>query len=245
MVYIKFDIGSRAKGYNTDDSDCDYVIITKCPESDFLLYIDNRNHLVNRNSKTDNGDCTHVDLYNALIGIYKGNYYYLGIFAEQKDVVDENGQPDMELYAFIRALTDMRMLNIMKTMARSYRTMSSGSLKKSADSKKSPDNPKNLLAIMFHLAFVDRWLQIRTFPEHKRLPELLYNDERRVQMYESLMTKRKAGTSASSEEFQHMKQWQETVLARLDEIPPLQEQFDVRKAIVMYMMNVARLIMPA
>ncbi|AIZ48580.1 he65 [Agrotis segetum nucleopolyhedrovirus B] len=239
MVYIKFDIGSRAKGYNIEDSDYDYVIITKCDESDFLLYLDNRNHLVNRHTKTEDGsDCTHVDLYNALMGIYKATYYYLGIFASQEDIIDKYGQPNTELFAFIRALTDMRMPNIVKTMCRSYRIPSSSSSSSSKkDSKKSPDNPKNLLAMMFHLAFVDRWLRVRKLPEHRRLPELLYNNKERLALYESLMQKRKTSASSSSEELQYMQRWQETLMTRLDKIPPLPERFDVRKAILMYMLN--------
>ncbi|ACI28727.1 HE65 [Agrotis ipsilon multiple nucleopolyhedrovirus] len=244
MVYIKFDIGSRAKGYNTEDSDYDYVIITKCDESDFLLYLDNRNRLVNRHDKTEEGDCTHVDLYNALMGIYKGTYYYLGIFAGQEDIIDKYGQPNTELFTFIRALTDMRMPNIMKTMCRAYRISSSSSSSTKKESKKSPDNPKNLLAMMFHLAFVDRWLRVRKFPEHRRLPELLFNNGEQVALYESLMQKRRTGASSSSDEVQYMQQWQETLMARLDRIPPLPERFDVRKAIVMYMMNEGAPVMP-
>jgi hypothetical protein len=243
MVYIKFDTGSRAKGYNIEESDYDYMIVTKCSEEDFLLFLDNRSKLVNRHGKTDdNFDCTYVDLYSALMGIYKGNHYYLGVFATQEHIVDKNGIPNTELYLFIRALTSMRMPRIVKTMCQNYNIKKMKT--KKTDPKKAPNYPKNLLAAMHNMAYVQRWLRTRKYVEHTPLPELLGNNKERVAMYHTLMDKRKNGETATDEQVQFMEDWQESLYERLERIPELPERYDVRKVIALYMMNERGPVMP-
>lgn len=243
MVYIKFDTGSRAKGYNTDDSDYDFMIVTKCSEHDFMLFLENRSTLTNRHGKTeDDHDCTYVDLYNGLMGIYKGNHYHLGVFATQDDIVDKNGIPNTELFTFIRALTAMRMPGIVKTMCQNYNIKKMRT--KSTDPKKAPTNPKNLLAAMFNAAYVQRWLHTRKYVDNTRLPELLGQNQERVAMYHALMEKRRKCETATEDQVQFMQDWQESLYARLDRIPQLPERFDVRKVIALYMMNERGPVMP-
>ncbi|AOW41393.1 he65 [Trichoplusia ni granulovirus LBIV-12] len=249
MVYIKVDIGSHAKGYSTESSDHDYVIFTKCSEDDFLHYINNRQHLVNVHKKNEDGDdCTYVDLYNGLYGIYAGNYYYLGVFAEEKDVVDKNGLPNSELFTFIRQLTRLRMLGILQTMLRfKVRIPTGGDKKKKGggdQEKKQEIDPKNLLNIMYNNAYVDRWLRTKQFPQHNRLPELLDNNQQRVELYKELMLKRVNQTPASEQEKDYIDQWQKQLQDKLAEFPPLPERFDVLKAIVRYAMNDSGPVMP-
>ncbi|ACH69413.1 HE65 [Pseudalatia unipuncta granulovirus] len=249
MVYIKVDIGSHAKGYSTESSDHDYVIFTKCSEDDFLHYINNRQHLVNVHKKNEDGDdCTYVDLYNGLYGIYAGNYYYLGVFAEEKDVVDKNGLPNSELFTFIRQLTRLRMLGILQTMLRfKVRIPTGGDKKKKGggdQEKKQEIDPKNLLNIMYNNAYVDRWLRTKQFPQHNRLPELLDNNQQRVELYKELMLKRVNQTPASEQDKDYIDQWQKQLQDKLAEFPPLPERFDVLKAIVRYAMNDSGPVMP-
>lgn len=258
MVYIKFDTGSRAKGYATSASDNDYVIVTKCSEEDFMLFLDNRNKLVNRHKNEEGSDCTYVDLFSALMGIYKGTFYYLGVFAKEKDFVDKNGIDNNELFTFVRELTALRMPAIVKTMCLNYnikkmKTKHAAQKKPKKpedkiddeeDFKNAPSNPKNLLAAMHNMAYVQRWLRIRKYVEHEPLPQLLGTNKERRAMYDALMDKRKLKKPATDEEIQFMEDWQETLYEQLDRIPNLPERYDVRKVIALYMMNERGPIMP-
>lgn len=202
---------------------------------------------MNVHKKNEDGDdCTYVDLYNGLYGIYAGNYYYLGVFAEEKDVVDKNGLPNSELFTFIRQLTRMRMLGILQTMLR-FKVRISGDKKKKGggdQEKKQEIDPKNLLSIMYNNAYVDRWLRTDQFPEHNRLPELLDNNQQRVELYKELMLKRVNQTPATEQEKDYIDQWQKQLENKLAEIPPLPERCEVLKAIVRYAMNDAGPVMP-
>ncbi|WBB27269.1 HE-65 [Mythimna sequax nucleopolyhedrovirus] len=246
MVYIKFDVGSHAKGYATSASDNDYVIVTKCSEEDFMLFLDNRNKLVNRHKNEDGCDCTYVDLFNALMGIYKGNFYYLGVFAKKEDFVDKNGIDNNELFTFVRELSTLRMPAIAKTMCLNYniKKMKTKHAARKEDFKNSPSNPKNLLAAMHNMAYVQRWLRLRKYVEHEPLPQLLGLNKERRAMYESLMEKRNSQTPATDEEIQFMEDWQENLYQQLSHIPDLPERYDVRKVIALYMMNERGPIMP-
>ncbi|ABY47753.1 HE65 [Helicoverpa armigera granulovirus] len=250
MVYIKVDIGSHAKGYATENSDHDYVIFRKCNEDDFLYYINNRQHLVNVHKKNEDGDdCTYVDLYHGLYGIYAGNYYYLGVFAEEKDVVDKNGVPNTQLFTFIRQLARLRMPGILKTMLR-FKVRKPAEKKKTKDNKNNKDeekeniDPKHLLTIMYNNAYVERWLRTEQFPEHNRLPQLLGHNEERIQLFEKLMLKRVNKTPATEQEKEYIDKWQKQLQDKLDEVPPLPERFDVLKTLVRYAMNDGGPVMP-
>ncbi|AAR28832.1 he65 [Leucania separata nucleopolyhedrovirus] len=229
MVYIKLDIGSHAKGYNTSASDHDYVIFTKCSSDEFLQYINGRNHLANVHGKTDdtNDDCTHVDLYKGLHGIYTGKYYYLGVFAQESDV------PDTELFEFIRQLAKLRMPNTLRTMLK-YRAK-----------RASADDPKQLLAIVYNLAYVDRWLRTGQFPPCNRLPQLLDDHVERVRLYEILMKHRVDGTPVEPEHKTYVYDWRDALEAKLSRYPPLPERCDVLKTMVMYMLDEGELVMPS
>ncbi|AXU41499.1 HE65 [Alphabaculovirus altermyunipunctae] len=234
MVYIKLDIGSHAKGYSTENSDRDYVIFTKCSPEDFLCYINDRNHLVNVHGKTEEGDdCTYVDLYKGLHGIYTGKYYYLGVFARESDVVDKNGLPNTELFVFIRQLARLRMFNILQTMLR-YK------VKRSAN-----EDAKQLLAIMYNVAYVDRWLASEKFPEHNYLPQLLNGNAERIQLYDTLMKLRHTNGPVDEEHKTYIHEWQESLKNKLSRIPPLPERYDVLKTIVKYALNDSGPVLPA
>ncbi|QHB21770.1 orf111 [Artaxa digramma nucleopolyhedrovirus] len=231
MVYIKLEIGSRAKGYGVSTSDRDYVIFTKSSEDLFLRFIDNKQLLVNRHENGEDGnDYVYVDLYKGLMGIYTGNYYYL-IFAQQKDVVDETGALNVDLYKFIRELTEMRIVNVMRTMMR-YKVVEA--------------KVKFVLALMFNCAYVEHWLERKRAPDQPVLPAMLSGNERALCVYQTLMEKRSSNSAAmaSAHESEFVACWREKLTARLAHVPPLPEVPNVRKSIVMYMLNLRGPVMP-
>ncbi|AAS82606.1 ORF132 [Agrotis segetum granulovirus] len=231
MVYIKIDIGSHTKGYSTNTSDRDYIIFSKCDAYTFLDHISEKKRLVNVHKKDEEGnDCVYVDLYKGLQGIYTGKYYYLGVFAKQSDVKDKNGWENVNLFEFIQDLTKLRIHLILKTMVK-YRVKTS-----------LTDQPKQLLAIMFNLAYIEHWLKYNTFPEVNKLPNLLYDEEKPLRYYKSLMKARVENTVTTlSEEVDYIKNWQDAVEVKLESFGTPLERYDIQRNIVMYMLNAGSL----
>ncbi len=226
MVFIQIEIGSRAKGYSCVNSDYDRLIFTKCNVNKFLEYIEKHNVLSNQHLKTIDGDCGYVDLYKGLMGIYTGKYYYLGVFAKQEDVLNMDGTPNYQLFNFIRYLTRLRMRNILETMLQ-YKVH---------DSKWFC--PKSQLMLMFNLAYVERWLTTNEFPDEVKLPDLLLEDNHKGRnVYYSLMNARKRGKVVSETEENYLNNWRDELRLKLQNLPPLEECYGIRKTIVMYMLD--------
>ncbi|QED40591.1 HE65A [Chrysodeixis includens nucleopolyhedrovirus] len=225
MVFIQLDIGSRAKGYSVLNSDYDRIIFTKCSTDKFLDFINNSNVLTNQHIKDLYGDCTNVDIYKGLMGIYTGKYYYLGVFAKQQDILNANGTPNVMLYKFIRKLTELRMTNILITMVR-YNVKGH-----------EYNNPKLLLTIMFNLAYIEHWLNTKTLPDDVRLPVLLLKNSKASEVYYRLMSDRQNSKLSSIQDTNFIYLWQEKLCNIINKLPPLENRYDIVKTIVMYMLN--------
>lgn len=247
MVYIKIDTGSHAKGYAVEGSDRDYVVFRRSDEDAFLDHIaDNKKRLVNVHGKDDEGnDCVYMDLYMGLMGIYTGKYYKLGVFSEREHFVDKNGIENTALFEFVRQLTRERMTNILKTMIRLRPGKS--------DAKESFQScPKYLLSLMYNLAYINFWLKHKTFPKANRLPQLLERRTDSVLVYERLMELRRWNATCSPAEAKKASEpdrsalelWQKELAAKLDMLEPLPELYDLKKVMVMYMLNLGDLVMP-
>ncbi|AJD80761.1 HE35 [Pseudoplusia includens SNPV IE] len=233
MVFIQFDIGSKAKGYSIDSSDEDIIIITKCTPEKFMDYLNNRNLLVNQHIKTADGDSTSVDIYKALHGIYTGLYYYLGVFATKEDFLNVNGTYNMELYTFTRELTRLRIKNILNTMML-YKVKGN-----------NQNTPKLLLMTMFHLAYTEHWLKENDFPESVKLPSLLQKcNNRKKQVYRHLMRNRLENTVPLQKDIDYINMWKYELQNRVYQLPATENRYDILKIIIMYMLGESNLYIP-
>lgn len=231
MVYIKVEIGSRARGYDIESSDGDYVVFTKCTPWDFAKFWSNRQVFVNKHKKEKDGDYTYADLFFGLTGLQTGKYAYL-IYATEEDVKDKNGVENKELWLLICKLKNMFWINIVRTMIR-YKY------------NKVDVTPKKVLQLMSYCAIVDYSIRNKKLPENFKLPILIKEDEYAFSIFKSLMEKRKSNeTTVDESEKLFVENWKEMLMNKLSHIPDPPERLDITVHIGLYMLNAASPMLP-
>ncbi|QBQ01673.1 he65 [Hyphantria cunea granulovirus] len=229
MVYIKIDTGSRAKGFALSSSDYDYKIYTKSDRITFEKYIDNRQLLKNVHHKLVDGDVVHIDLYIGLMGIYTGKSPDLGIFARRDDVRDKYGVVDICLHDFIKKLTTVSIVRIMRNMMH-YVVVR---------------DAKVLLQTMFRYAFVAYYLTHKRLPENVQILAMIEGKDAAIDNYHRLMAKRAINNKDVCENtLNFFVNWQKELNARLSRVPDPPERMDIRHAIVMYALDEWGPVMP-
>ncbi|AFY62856.1 HE65 [Philosamia cynthia ricini nucleopolyhedrovirus virus] len=160
MVYIKIDTGSRAKGYANSDSDFDYFVYKKCDREVFEEFVFNKHQLKCEHMKDDAGNDVRVtDLCVALYGVFSGKTPELGIFLKPDDCKDKYGQLNEQLYQFIKKLTIVCIVKIVKRMIR----------------PNVPTTAKALLRLMFDCAFTEYYLDFKKLPDSTKILNMLLN----------------------------------------------------------------------
>ncbi|AAG02725.1 hypothetical protein AMV019 [Betaentomopoxvirus amoorei] len=217
MVYIILDVGSKAKGYDIISSDYDYIIITKSSADIYAEeWIEDNKRLINRHSnKKNNNDITFVDISKAFMGIIKGNYYFLGIYGTK-----ENIKNDMIFY-FVRYITKYYISLILKTMTK-YQINNT-----------SDREPKNLLALLYNLSYVNYWLKNNDFPVINKLPELLEEDK--IELYNILMMKRLNNELATEEQGSIIQDYRKVLLENVNKLEKPKKIKNISNIIMMYL----------
>nr|ALR69866.1 he65 [Anticarsia gemmatalis multiple nucleopolyhedrovirus]ALR70808.1 he65 [Anticarsia gemmatalis multiple nucleopolyhedrovirus]ALR71281.1 he65 [Anticarsia gemmatalis multiple nucleopolyhedrovirus]ALR71439.1 he65 [Anticarsia gemmatalis multiple nucleopolyhedrovirus]ALR72065.1 he65 [Anticarsia gemmatalis multiple nucleopolyhedrovirus] len=160
MVYIKIDTGSRAKGYAADDSDADYKIYEKCEKETFAKFVFNKQELVNKHTKDEKGnDVVIIDLNVGLHGVFTGKSPDLGIFTKPADCKDKYGQENVQLYRYLKKLTLVSMVKIVRRMLK-FAVLT---------------NAKRLLQLMFNCTYSEYYLDYKKLPESTKILNMLLN----------------------------------------------------------------------
>ncbi|QEI03610.1 HE65 [Rachiplusia nu nucleopolyhedrovirus] len=226
MVFIQLDIDILYRSCKLC-SNRNRLIITKCSSDKFLNFITNpENELIDQQVKDTYGTYTNIDVYKALMGIYTGKYYYLGVFVREDDVLNQDGTHNIGLYKFIRKLTRSRMNNILNNMIRKV----VGSQYNSAEF---------LLSLMFNLAYIERWLVLKDLPNDLRLPQLFLSANlEATKIYDRLIKCYQEKTSRIDYDvIKFICTWHERLQDCVLKLPILKDDYDLLKTIIMFMLN--------
>ncbi|CCU56479.1 unknown similar to AcMNPV orf105 [Mythimna separata entomopoxvirus 'L'] len=219
MELIRINHGSSAKGYNLEDSDTDIIEFSKCSKKKFYDHItklkNNQEKIINSVKKTPEGDLVKSDIFTGLTGIYYGDYYYLAVFGNKNNIKDES------LYNFIKKLGKIRMPIILKTMS-----------KIDSEPKKKKQQPKNLLMILFNLAYIDYWIKYNEYPECIKMPGILNNDKKNL--YDRLI-KKKNKEDVDDDDIKEIDKYRNYIISIIDQFPFPEDRYDILDSIIDYM----------
>jgi len=199
MDICSFKTGSFAKGYGVEGlSDVNRCVLTRAPKDYYKNIIFSKNNkLVNIEIVSDGHDTKYMDILNAFIELINGKGVTILLFGSGNDIITD------EIIYFSRWIAEYNKKKICKNML------------KFNINKRYDTDIKKVLALLFNISFVDRWLATNEFP-HDKFPEILREDKKAL--FFSLMQKRQILSNASLEEADNIEEYRAELLKKVEKM---------------------------